>query len=83
MGKLIAQKSPVAVVSTKHVIHSCAGKMLIMSDARDHTYVLNLAILMIGFKKAWNTRHLGTCKLPSVVTVDELINRSMLQSQVS
>jgi hypothetical protein len=54
-----------------------------MIDARDHTYVSNLATLMIGFKKAWNTRHLGTCTLPSVVTGNELINRSMLQSQVS
>ena len=34
-----------------------------MIDARDHTYVSRLTILMIGFKKAWNTRHLGTCKL--------------------
>jgi hypothetical protein len=64
------------------VIHSRAGRMLIMSDARDHTYVLNLAILMIGFKKAWNTQRPGTCKLTSVRTRDELMIRSMLQSQV-
>jgi hypothetical protein len=54
-----------------------------MIDARDHTYVSNLAILMIAFKKAWNTQHPGTCRLTSDDTRDELMNRSMLQSQVS
>jgi hypothetical protein len=54
-----------------------------MIDARDHTYVSRLTILMIGFKRVWSIQHPGTCKLTSADTRDELINRSMLQSQVS
>jgi hypothetical protein len=54
-----------------------------MIDARDHTYVSKLTILILGFKRVWNTQHPGTCKLTSDDTRDELMNRSMLQSQVS
>jgi hypothetical protein len=54
-----------------------------MIDARDHTYVSKLTILIVGFKKAWNIQHPGTCKSNSDDTRDELMIRSMLQSQVS
>jgi hypothetical protein len=54
-----------------------------MIDTRDHTYVSRLTILMIGFKRVWSIQHPGTCKLTSVSTRDELMIRSMLQSEVS